>query len=258
MPPAPQRQKATKWRAFIRAHKEQLLARDFFTVETIFLRTVYARFCIETGTRRVYLAGCTARPTAAWVAQQARDLAWALQDAGASPRFLIRDRDAKFPPAFDAVFAAEGIAIVRTPYRSPTANAYAERWVRSVRAECLDHVLIVNEAHLRHVLAGYVAHDNRARPHRGLDQQTPIPHVPGEPRGAVRRRDVLGGLIHEYDREAAWAPDPAETRFSHPTASTRGHRALLRHPEGGAGRRQGLADARRRADGHLRVDRSLV
>ncbi len=203
VPPAPQRQRATSWRDFIRSHKNQLLACDFFTVETVFLQTVYALFFIEIGTRRVHLAGCTAHPTAAWVAQQARNLAWSLQEAGAPPRFLIRDRDAKFPPAFDAVFATEGVAIVRTPYRAPTANAYAERWVRSVRAECLDHLLIVNEAHLKRVLTSYVAHYNRARPHRGLGQQTPIPAAPSAACGPVRCRDMLGGLIHEYEREAA-------------------------------------------------------
>ncbi|CAA9544710.1 MAG: hypothetical protein AVDCRST_MAG88-306 [uncultured Thermomicrobiales bacterium] len=160
-------------------------------------------FFLEVGTRRVHVAGCTAHPTAAWVTQQARQFAWHMQDTRASPRFLIHDRDAKFPPAFDTVFAAERVEVVRTPYRAPTANAYAERWVRSVRMECLDHLLIVGEGHLRQVLASYVAHFNQARPHRGLGQQTPLPHVPSEPHGAVRRRDVLGGLIHEYDREAA-------------------------------------------------------
>ncbi len=203
VPPAPQRRRATTWHDFIACHKDQLLACDFFTVETLFLKTLHILFFIEVGTRRVHLAGCTAHPTAAWVAQQARQLAWTLQEAGTSPRFLIHDRDAKFPPAFDTLFAAEGVAIVRTPYRTPTANAYAERWVRSVRAECLDHLLIVNEAHLRRVLISFVAHYNQARPHRGLHQQTPIPHVPSKPHGAVMRRDVLGGLIHEYDREAA-------------------------------------------------------
>jgi hypothetical protein len=203
VPPAPQRRRATTWRAFIRAHKEQLLACDFFTVETLFLKTLHVLFFLEVGTRRVHLAGCTARPTAAWVTQQARQLAWALQDTGVSPHCLIRDRDAKFPPTFDAVFASEGVEVIRTPYLAPTANAYAERWVGSVRAECLDHLLIVNEAHLRHVLAGYVAHYNRARPHRGLSQQTPIPYSPSARCEPVRRRDVLGGLLHEYDREAA-------------------------------------------------------
>jgi hypothetical protein len=203
VPPAPQRRRATPWCEFIKCHKEQLLACDFFTVETLLLKTIYILFFVEIGTRRVHLAGCTANPTAAWVTQQARNLAWTLQEQGRAVRFLIRDRDATFPPAFDAVFAAEGSAVVRTPFRTPTANAYAERWVRSVRGECLDHLLIASEAHLRHVLAGYVAHYNRARPHQGLDQQTPIPHIPRDLRGSVRRRDVLGGLIHEYDREAA-------------------------------------------------------
>ena len=203
VPPAPQRRRATTWRDFIRAHKEQLLACDFFTVETLWLKTLHVLFFLEVGTRRVHLAGCTAHPTAAWVTQQARQLAWTLQEAGTSPRFLIHDRDAKFPPSFDTVFVAEGIAIVRPPYRTPTANAYAERWVRSVREECLDHLFIVNERHLRNVLADYVAHYNRARPHRGLGQQTPIPYARHDLHGPVGRRDVLGGLIHEYDREVA-------------------------------------------------------
>ena len=203
VPPAPQRRRTTTWRDFIRSHKDQLLACDFFTVETLFLKTLHILFFIEVGTRRVHLVGCTAHPTATWVTQQARQLAWMLQESGASPRFLIHDRDAKFPPAFDAVFAAEGVKIVRTPYRTPVANAYAERWVRSVRGECLDRLLIVNEAHLRQILAGYVGHYNQARPHQGLDQQTPIPFARCDPRSPVRRRDVLGGLIHEYSREAA-------------------------------------------------------
>jgi len=203
VPPAPQRRRATTWRAFLQQHKDQLLACDFFTVETLWLKTLHILFFIEVGTRRVHLAGCTAHPTAAWVTQQARQFAWTLQEAGTSPRFLIHDRDAKFPPSFDTVFVAEGIAIVRTPYRAPTANAYAERWVRSVREECLDHLLIAGEGHLRQVLADYVAHYNRARPHRALGQQTPIPYAQRDLRGPVRRREVLGGLIHEYDREAA-------------------------------------------------------
>ncbi len=202
VPPAPQRRSTTTWRDFITRHKEQLLACDFFTVETLFLKTLHVLFFLEVGTRRVHLAGCTAHPTAAWVTQQARQLAWTLQEGGQPVRYLIHDRDAKFPPTFDTVFAAEGVAVVRTPYRSPTANAYAERWVRSVRGECLDHLLIVNEAHLRHVLASYVAHYNQARPHQGLEQQAPVPFAPGTRAGPLRRRDVLGGLIHEYDREA--------------------------------------------------------
>ena len=203
VPPVPQRRRATTWRDCIRSHQDQLLACDFFTVETRFLKTIHVLFFVELGTRRVHLAGCTAHPTAAWVTQQARNLSWTLQDEGPSSRFLIHDRDAKFPAAFDTVFAAEGVEVVRTPYRSPTANAYAERWVRSVRAKCLDHLLIVNEAHLRHVLTGYVAHYNQARPHQGIAQRAPIPFDACARQGPVRRRDVLGGLIHEYDRETA-------------------------------------------------------
>ena len=203
VPPAPQRRRATTWREFITRHKEQLLACDFFTVETLALKTLHILFFIELRTRRVHVAGCTAHPTAAWVAQQARQFAWTLQEADLPPRFLIHDRDAKFPPAFDAVFASEGLETVRTPFRAPTANAYAERWVRSVRAECLDHLLIVNEAHLRHVLAAYVTHYNQARPHQGIGQRAPITFEQRARQGPVRRRDLLGGLIHEYDREAA-------------------------------------------------------
>ena len=203
VPPAPQRRSTTTWRDFITRHKEQLLACDFFTVETLSLKTLYVLFFLEIGTRRVHFAGCTARPTAAWVTQQARQLAWTLQEVGTSPRFLIRDRDAKFPAGFDTVFAAEDIAIVRTPYRAPTANAYAERWVRTVREECLDHLLIVGEKHLRRVLAAYIAHYTHGRPHQGLGQEPPIPTSRGTRHGRVRRRDVLGGLIHEYDRGAA-------------------------------------------------------
>lgn len=202
VPPAPQR-RATTWRDFIRCHRDVLLACDFFTVETAFLKTLHVLFFLEVGTRRVHLAGCTAHPTAAWVTQQARQLTWELQDGPAPMRVLIHDRDAKSPPAFDAVFASEGIKIVRTPYRAPTANAHAERWVRSVREECLDHLLIVNEAHLRRVLATYVQHYNHARPHQGLGQQTPVPDDRQCGTGPVRCRDVLGGLVHEYDREAA-------------------------------------------------------
>ena len=188
IPPVPRRgQGHGSWRAFLAQHSGQILACDFFTVETLFLKTLHILFCIELGTRRVNLAGCTAHPTAAWVTQQARQLAWTLQEADAPHRFLIHDRDAKFPPSFDTVFATEDVEVVCTPYRTPTANAYGERWVRSVRAECLDHLLIVNEA----------------RPHQGLDQGCPRPRAAASLQGPVRRRDVIGGLIHEYYREAA-------------------------------------------------------
>jgi transposase InsO family protein len=204
IPPAPRRgQGGGTWRQFLAQHRDAVLACDFFTVETLRLKTFYVLFFLEVRTRRVHFAGCTAHPTAAWVAQQARNLAWTLQDQGRGLRYLLHDRDAKFAPAFDRVFAAEGLTVVRTPYRAPRANAFAERWVRSARQECLDHLLIAGEGHLRRVLTEYVAHYNRARPHQGLGQSCPAPLHEPRPSGAVRRRDVLGGLVHEYYREAA-------------------------------------------------------
>jgi hypothetical protein len=182
-----------------------MLACYFFTIETAWRRTVYVLFFIELGTRRVHLAGCTARPTAAWVAQQARNLSWTLQDESRTFRFLIRDRDKKFCPAFDTVLKTDGFEIVRTPYRSPRANAVAERWIRSVREECLDHLLILSERHLERVLRAYVAYYNQRRPHQGLAQQCPVPLTPPARKGtgAIVRRDLLGGLMHDYERQAA-------------------------------------------------------
>jgi transposase InsO family protein len=153
LPPAPERQRrGSPWRQFLARHQDQLLACDFFTVKTLFLKTMNVLFFIELGTRRVRLAGCTAHQTAEWVTQQARHLSWQLQDGELAARYLIHDRDSKFISGFDAIFRSEGVEIVHTPYRAPTANAVAERWVGSVRRECLDHLLIVSEAHLRHVL----------------------------------------------------------------------------------------------------------
>jgi transposase InsO family protein len=204
IPASPMRtRKSSTWRAFLRLHQHQLLACDFFTVETLRLQTLYVLFFIELGTRRVYLAGCTAHPTGAWVTQQARQLLWKLQEAGKTMRFLLHDRDTKFPASFDTVFASERIEVIVTPYHAPNANAYAERWVRTVREECLDHLLILNERHLDHVLRKYDQYYNQARPHQGIDQQIPesAPHQPGK--GPVQRRDLLGGLIHDYYHEAA-------------------------------------------------------
>ncbi len=130
-------------------------------------------------------------------------MSWQFQDGEVSARYLIRDRDSKFVPAFDAVFQSEGVSIIRTPYRAPNANAVAERWIRSVRQECLDHLLIVGEAHLRRVLGVYVAFYNQARPHQGLEQRTPVIVPPPAHPGPIRCRALLGGLLRSYDREAA-------------------------------------------------------
>ena len=198
--PAPERRCNRNWRTFVRSHQAQLLATDFFTVETIWLKTVYVLFFIELKTRRVFLGGCTQHPTSAWVTQQVRQMSWELRDNQRPPkRFLIRDRDTKFTVSFDAVFRSEGLEIIQTP----NANAFAERWVRTVREECLDHLLIFDERGLHRVLTEYVHYYNTARPHQGLQQQTPLPYTPSPPNGTIRRRSVVGGLIRDYYREAA-------------------------------------------------------
>jgi len=204
VPPAPERaKKGSNWGTFLSQYREQFLACDFFTVETAWLQTLYVFFFIELGTRRVHFAGCTAHPTGEWVTQQARQLTWMLQDEQKPIRFLIRDRDAKFTASFDRVFAAEDAKIIRTPYRAPRANAFAERWIRSAREECLDRLLILGEGHLRHVMREYIGYYNQARPHQGIEQRCPVPIDRARRDGAVKRRDVLGGIIHDYHWEAA-------------------------------------------------------
>ena len=204
IPPAPERDRqGSSWRVFLNHYKDQFLACDFFTVETLTLQTLYVLFFLEHGTRRVHLAGCTAHPTGAWVTQQARQMTWALQDRELPMRYLIHDHDTKFTDAFDTVFESEGVEIVDIPYHAPNANAYAERWVRSVREECLDKVIILNERHLRRVLHEYIEYYNTRRPHQGLEQDSPTGMLPASQQGTVRYRKVLGGIIRDYYREAA-------------------------------------------------------
>jgi putative transposase len=194
------------WPAFLRAQAGSMLAVDFFTVETVSLRRLYELFFIELGSRRVHLGGCTANPTGAWVTQQAREISWTLRERRTPLRFLIRDRDSKFTRDFDTVFRSEGIEIIRTPVRAPKANAIAERFVRTARAECLDWLLIVNRHHLERVLRVFVDHYNSHRPHRSLKLAPPDPPtrkrrvIPST--ADVERRDRLGGLVREYSLAA--------------------------------------------------------
>ena len=204
--PAPRRLEQS-WREFLRRQAASILECDFLTVDTLFLKRFYVLFFIELATRRVRLAGITTNPDGRWVTQQARNLVMQLDDEGIRPRFLVRDRDSKFTREFDEVFRCEGIRVIKAPVRAPKARAHAEGWVGSVRRECLDRLLIVGRRHLEHVVREYAQHYNTHRPHRSLDQRTPLakppinepaPHAELPQLDLLRRRDRLGGLLREY------------------------------------------------------------
>ena len=203
VPPAPRRA-GPSWGQFLRAQAQGILAMDFFTVETSWLRTLYVLFGIELGSRRVLVLVVTKNPDSVWVTQQARNLA--VGEGLRDVRFVIRDRDAKFCGPFDEVFRSEGVRVIKTPIRAPRANAFAERWVRTVREECLDAVLVFGRRHLMAILREYAGHYNERRPHRSLALHPPEPSSEARaspPCLTPDRRDVLGGLIHEYQAPAA-------------------------------------------------------
>jgi transposase InsO family protein len=208
------------WRAFLQAQAKSMLAVDFFTVETISLKRLYVLFFIELGSRRVHLAGCTANPTGAWVTQQARQFAWTLQDRRSSFRFLIRDRDSKFTRDFDAVFASEGITIIKTPVRAPKANAIAERFVRTVRGECLDWLLIMNGRHLERVLRVFV---------EPLQHAQAAPLAESRTTRAVRAEGLCRAPTNRRDRAAR------PTRRPHPRIQPRRMKPSLRTPHASYG-----------------------
>jgi putative transposase len=201
--PTPRRTGPT-WAEFLRAQAGTILACDFFTVDTVLLRRLYVLFFIEMGTRRIYLCGVTSNPVGEWVVQQARSLSFDLAGRSRAAKFLIRDRDTKFTSRFDEVSRTEGIGIIKTPARSPRANAYAERFVGTVRRECTDRLLVFGRTHLERVLAEYVTHYNDHRPHRSLEQRAPrtlrvAPAAVDNPDPTqLRRTAILGGIIHEY------------------------------------------------------------
>jgi putative transposase len=202
--PAPRRA-GPSWTEFLRAQAHAILACDLFHLDTITLRRLYAFFVIEHTTRRVHILGVTAHPTGAWLTQQTHNLLMDLDDAGSRFRFLLRDRDAKFTAAFDAVLTATDIRIIKTPVRAPRANAIAERFVGSIRRELLDRILIINQRHAATVLDQYQRHYNNHRPHRTLGQAAPLRPLPQRTASAttgIRRHDRLGGLLHEYQQVA--------------------------------------------------------
>jgi putative transposase len=170
----------------------------------VFLKRSYVFFVMEIQTRRVHILGVTAHPTGAWTAQQARNLLMNLGERAGQFKFLIHDRDSKFTTVFDDVFAGNGVRIIKAPFRSPRANSFAERYVGTLRRECLDHLLIYGERHLQLVLAEHARHSNEHRPHQSQDQRPPL-HEPGQPvdiTGRIKRTHVVHGLISEYRRAA--------------------------------------------------------
>ena len=208
LPEARSGPKRDAWCQFMRNQAASIIACDLFTVGTIRLKTLHVLFFIDLHMRNVLIGGVTDGATnLTWCTQIARNPSEAREFRDIPLQFLVHDRDNRSGPTFDEVFKAEGIRILRTPWRAPRANAYAERFVRTVRNECLDRVFILNECHLRSVLTTYVDHYNRERPHRGLDllppEGPPNIHALSPTRDNIGRRDRLGGLIHEYYREAA-------------------------------------------------------
>ena len=201
--PAPRRASPT-WRQFLAAQASGILACDFVHVDTVLLQRLYVFFAMEIQTRRVHILGVSARPTGAWTAQQARNLLMDLGEHATRFKFLIRDRDSKLTAVFDEVLAGNGMRIIKTPVRSPRANSFAERYVGTLRRECLDHLLIHGERHLRRILAEYARHYNEHRPHQSREQRPPL-HEPGQAvdmTGRITRRQVVHGLINEYRRAA--------------------------------------------------------
>jgi len=172
VPPTPRRQGPT-WSQFLRAHAGAILACDFFTVNTVLLKTLYVMIFIEIHSRRIFYANCAAHPNSAWVTQQARNLSWELSRFDVRVELAIHDRDTKFVDEFDHVLGAEGARVVLTPYRRPRANAHCERAIKTIRHEALDWLLIIGEQQLRSVLHSYVGHYNRQRPHLALDLRPP-------------------------------------------------------------------------------------
>jgi putative transposase len=231
--PAPRRPAPT-WRQFLASQADGILACDFLHVDTVFLRRLYVFFVMEIGARRVHTLGVTAHPSGPWTAQQARNLLMDLGERAARFRFLIRDRDSKFTAAFDEVFAGNGMQVIKTPARSPRANSFAERYVGTLRRECLDHLLVYGERHLRRVLAQYARHYNEHRPHQSREQRPPL-FKPGQPinmTARITRTHVVHDLINEYNRAALRAPEtPAQRqRASFGTAQASWRSARGRQP----------------------------
>jgi putative transposase len=207
VPPAGRRSQLT-WKQFLAAHADTLVATDFFSVDTVFLKRLYVLVFVHLSTRRVLAAACTDEPTGDWVTQQARNLSWQLEEEGIQPSIVLHDRDRKFPGSFDRVFESGGARVVLTPLMAPRGNAHVERWIGSCRRECLDWMLIASERHLRAVLREYLLHYNDERPHRSRELRPPSAR--GDPRSrregdTINRRERLGGLLSHYHADSVAA-----------------------------------------------------
>ncbi len=205
--PAPERT-ADTWATFLRSQAEAILAADFLERVTLTGARLYVLAVIEHATRRIRILGVTPHPTAAWVTQAVRNLTMDLQDAGCRARFLIRDRDDRYPALFDTILADAGIRVVLTGVQIPRMNSIMERWIQSCQRELLDRMLVYNQAHLLHALREYERHYNAHRPHRGIASARPLQPLPDpitEPaklaRLDIRRRDRLGGILQEYNMQ---------------------------------------------------------
>ena len=215
--PAPLRSRQI-WKAFLRAQASAIVLTDFLSVDTVFLKRFYVLLYMELATRRVIWFAVTDRPDAAWVTQQARNVSWELSQLGVRARFLIHDHDAKYGGGSDLAFESDGVAVIRTPIAAPRANSHIERQIGSTRRECLDWLLILNRRHLERILTEWLEHYNKARPHRGLDLQTPIARSdPVVASGPVRCDERLGGLLRDYSREPM-PPPPGRRSHQRPLA----------------------------------------
>jgi transposase InsO family protein len=206
--PAPDRT-STTWATFLRSQAQALLACDFFDTVTLTGSRMYVMAVIEHASRRIRVLGATAHPTAAWVTQAVRNLVMDLQDAGSRARYLIRDRDGKFPALFDAVLADAGISVVLSGIQRPRMNAIMERWVQTCRRELLDRTLVWNQRHLLHTLREFESFYNEHRPHQGIANTRPLRSLPAPIMDSdeithlhIHRRDRLGGVLHEYEHAA--------------------------------------------------------
>lgn len=203
--PDPYSRKDSAWHRFVQREMESLWACDFFCQPVYSLlgkKFVWALVFIHLETRRVYYAGCTERPNSAWVEQQARQFCWYLNDNDESIKYLLRDRDGKFSPKFDSVIESEGIKVKRLPVKAPNLNAWVESWIGSLKRECLNHFIVMNEHHLDYLIREYVEHYNKERPHQSKDNR-PLIQLPVLNKGEVECKQRLSGLLKHYYRIAA-------------------------------------------------------